>query len=663
MSALLLPVSLALQTALFALRRPSRPGLIREAFLKACVSLGLIATIIVEILSLGAHLSFVPLLGAWTAVVLIQLAAIGLLRGGLVDLRVRGLEAFSGLSALPVEDRFALAAAGGAFLFCGATAFLCPPNNFDSMTYHLPKVMHWIQNRSVGLYPANDLRQLAFPPGAEYLLVQLQILAGGDRFANGVQWLAFGGALAGVSLIARRLGAGSLGRTLAVLLAAGLPMAVLQAETTQTDLLTAFWLVCFSMFALKDGDYEPRDLFWLSTSLGLAIVTKPTGLIFGAPLLLVVLFRLVRRSPEAALTEETVAKHAAVTAAVFFLALLVSVGPLSRNKAALGRFFPEDGRTLKSAVGLRQTAASAMKNAALELPLPFVWKGVLGIEKHVLGLSPEDPAENFSPQITRFLGLMCWELVLPDEDMAAAPVQFVLLLVALGILGAALWREQEDPWSDRTCFIAALMLGFLIFSAFFKWQEWANRLMLPLFLLAAPWTAQVLEPYLPRSARKALLGFLGVSAILYSATAVHRPLLALPAAWTTQWQSPSIISLDREAVYESGYGQTHKKPFHDIVQDITKNGCGHVGLNIGINDWEYAWWALLDLKSKAPVMIKELDVKNASGKLAPEFPSPLLCAAVVGQGGIMIYYDNNDLDKMRAAGNFEPPSIADMPKH
>jgi hypothetical protein len=121
--------------------------------------------------------------------------------------------------------------------------------------------------------------------------------------------------------------------------------------------------------------------------------------------------------------------------------------------------------------------------------------------------------------------------------------------------------------------------------------------------------------------------------------------------------------MDRETVYKTGYAQTHKKPLTDVVDDIVKNGCRYVGFNVGVNEWEYAWWALLDLKGKALVMIKEIDVKNPSSKLAPEFPSQLLCSAVVGQGGILIYYDNNDLDKMRAVGNFEPPSIADMPKN
>jgi hypothetical protein len=35
------------------------------------------------------------------------------------------------------------------------TALLAPPNNWDSMTYHMARVAHWKQNRSVDFYPTN----------------------------------------------------------------------------------------------------------------------------------------------------------------------------------------------------------------------------------------------------------------------------------------------------------------------------------------------------------------------------------------------------------------------------------------------------------------------------------------------------------------------------
>ena len=35
-----------------------------------------------------------------------------------------------------------------------------PPNNFDSMTYHMARIVHWVQNGNVNYYPTGIIRQL-----------------------------------------------------------------------------------------------------------------------------------------------------------------------------------------------------------------------------------------------------------------------------------------------------------------------------------------------------------------------------------------------------------------------------------------------------------------------------------------------------------------------
>ncbi len=82
-------------------------------------------------------------------------------------------------------------------------AWIAPPNSYDSMTYHMPRVMHWIQDRSVAYYPTNMLAQLFLTPGGEFFILHFQVLAGSDRLANLVQWFSMVGSAVGVSLIAR----------------------------------------------------------------------------------------------------------------------------------------------------------------------------------------------------------------------------------------------------------------------------------------------------------------------------------------------------------------------------------------------------------------------------------------------------------------------------
>ena len=42
------------------------------------------------------------------------------------------------------------------------TALSSVPNTWDSMTYHLPRIEHWLQNQSLGFYPTSITRQLEF---------------------------------------------------------------------------------------------------------------------------------------------------------------------------------------------------------------------------------------------------------------------------------------------------------------------------------------------------------------------------------------------------------------------------------------------------------------------------------------------------------------------
>jgi len=85
-------------------------------------------------------------------------------------------------------------------------AFVAAPNTYDSMTYHLSRVMHWQQNRSLRFFPTHIPRQLHAGPWAEMAVLYLQMLAGSDHLANLVQWFAMIGSVIGVSYIAKIMG-------------------------------------------------------------------------------------------------------------------------------------------------------------------------------------------------------------------------------------------------------------------------------------------------------------------------------------------------------------------------------------------------------------------------------------------------------------------------
>ena len=110
---------------------------------------------------------------------------------------------------MPRVELYLLVGAGFIVCVVGLVAAVAPPNTNDALTYHMPRVVHWIQDRSVAFYPTHILRQLYLSPGSEFILLHFQILSGSDHLANFVQWFSMLGSAVAVSLIAKELGSGA----------------------------------------------------------------------------------------------------------------------------------------------------------------------------------------------------------------------------------------------------------------------------------------------------------------------------------------------------------------------------------------------------------------------------------------------------------------------
>ena len=89
-----------------------------------------------------------------------------------------------GVAGLPKFDVGLLVGISIIIALVGTVALLSPPNTWDVMTYHLPRIVHWLQNRSVAFYPTHEPRQLFMPPWAEFAVLHFHALFGDDRLDN-----------------------------------------------------------------------------------------------------------------------------------------------------------------------------------------------------------------------------------------------------------------------------------------------------------------------------------------------------------------------------------------------------------------------------------------------------------------------------------------------
>ena len=84
------------------------------------------------------------------------------------------------LQHFSLTEKVLLFATSGLILFLGIIALSFPPNNFDSMTYHMARIMHWMQHQNIEYFATHIERQNWAGPFAEYIIIHRYILTKSD---------------------------------------------------------------------------------------------------------------------------------------------------------------------------------------------------------------------------------------------------------------------------------------------------------------------------------------------------------------------------------------------------------------------------------------------------------------------------------------------------
>ncbi len=461
-----------------------RPGR-RDAIALALLVAGAWSVAGAELLSLGRMLEFGPVL-FWWALPTAAMAGYAFVHRG-------ALRGWFRPAARPDRITGVLIAMVAVFLLAtGLVGLLTPPNTSDAAGYHMARQVYWIQQGGMAHYPANDLRQLEFPPMAETAGVQLMILSGGsDRWANMVQWAAYLGCVLVASAIARDLGAAARGQALAALLAATYPPSVNHALNVKNDLVITLWICLLAWFAVRlriDVTCRPGRAALIGLALGLVLYTHGVGYVLVLPVIALLavwmLACLGSRAVPAALLIGVVA--AGVNAGHWWRNYDAFGHPLGRSLA--GRGFNLTNDTMSPAA----LASGVVRNLALHTGTPSDRLNSLQNEwiargHEAAGIDASDPRTTTPP---RYEFAVRWALT--EDAHGGAPVHLLLALVApLGLAGWAARRPSPEiaPAPARAAawgVLAAAWGAFLLFSVAFKWQPWHTRLHMPMFTLAAP---------------------------------------------------------------------------------------------------------------------------------------------------------------------------------
>jgi Dolichyl-phosphate-mannose-protein mannosyltransferase len=539
----------------------------RRSFLASAIFLATCVVVINETLSIGRHLTRANVVVAWLVIcVAILIYRVKFTRPS--TLAPSGIPEEGGFSLGDLDrlTKCLLAGAGILVLLVGITAVVAPPNIWDAMEYHLPRVIMWMSNRSVAFYPTPDYAQLIWGPWSSYAMLHTCLLWGSDRFVNFVEFFSLVGSMIGVSLIAKKLGAGPRGQVLSAIVCATIPEGVLEASGPMNTYVVSFWIVSAIGFLMSWND-DPSwfNLVWIGLSTGLALLTKGTAYIF-LPFLMIATWWVGPRLARVLLLKR-----------IFILLLLVLainapqyIRCYELTGSPLGVPIPEAGSRLQLTVShpnAKEILANLLRNVSLHFGTPseainlrienlFRWS----MQK--IGVDPDDPRQIWLGEPFRVNHLSA------DEGIAGNPLQLVLLVFSISLV---LWKHKDRAWRKPSWYALAIFSAFLLFCALLLWQRWASRYQLPLFVLGSALIGVVLERCFSRRIAAAMAIVLLAMASLFAVANKTRSLV--------RWSRVDDVYHPRSVQYFAHLHQKDAPTFIAAADAVNQLNCRDVAID------------------------------------------------------------------------------------
>ena len=491
-----------------------------------------------------------------------------------------------------LKTRVVLGIIGVGILFLSAKSITA---NWDSMSYHMPRIMHWIQNATTAFYATSELRQITSPPLAEYLVMQVMMLTGNDKFVCVVQGMSYLLSARLVYIISCKMKMSKKYAYLAVFLFMMMPPAIAEAVTTQNDLFAALILLIFFYYYLDfiycDNLTLSRENLFLSAKTG---VTIALGYLAKSYVLIPMGILIIYLGGKTILRKEKV-KNIVVICGVGIGTAVIGILPFFlENYRVYGSLLPKsqtDG-IMPETFAPTLLIANCYKNVAQYFSTPYLVGFNEFLEKIGRGIEKLFRIDLNNAAIAKT------EFHFPDSagvyhhDLATNPViMFLGTLVFLGIL----FKICKKSKLEEGMFFC-ITVGILVTAALSKYSIWKVRYFLAVSAVAVIFIAFFIEGIQDKYKWKETfigivlcLSFLnGYGALKYTKDAV---------------QMGYYGNEDGDYSYFVNY--KIRGNYNDISDYIGEKGFKEIGLYLQGNSYEYPLWVYLDQATRIEHVLVE----------------------------------------------------------
>jgi hypothetical protein len=505
-------------------------------------------------------------------------------------------------------------------------ALISPPNNPDALSYHLPRVMWWLQQGHVGSYVSPDPRELAFPPLNSYLLLVLRATSGADLTSGLLQWSAAAASVAAAVVMARRLFNDRLTVVLTGVIAATIPTGIAVATTTKADWLAALWPVLAAAVVVSRAtgrmSFRPAVLL-LATSAALAMATKPTSALAAAlPIAVGIWFEFRGTHPAGrvlAPLSSRLGRAGIVAVAGLSGAVIGGLPQTLRTIALYGSATGPDLDIMVRRFDLSIVWGNVVRTLLNNVGVPPMLSGAVNERlPHALsliGVPWTDPdALHFDAVLQMVIGR--------NEDFATNPIHVLLGLAACVVVLATRRAPVVLRYlSGMTLFTFVILVGAV------QWNLWTTRFLLGTLVLAALPLAWLLAWGLRSSRlRPTLAGVLAsivllVTAVYGFAISVaqeYRPLIGANSILTTSRLDQYFAVNDRPGTKVNWHERITTE-----VDRLSSLPAGSVIGVAGLGAQEYLVWQFLNPDGRYEFV--SLDGVDGSRLPVPDRVDAILC--------------------------------------